>query len=73
MRITDIYGQSVTVDGVAMAPDQVQRTSARLYGPGSGSGSAPPPAPMTTPPPTTTTAVATTQPATSADPSEGSP
>lgn len=84
VRITDIYGQSVTIDDVAMAPDQVQRTSARLYGPGSGSGSAPPPAPTPTAPPateppttttvsaaaapTTSTTVASTQPATSAEP-----
>ena len=85
VRITDIHGQSVTIDDVAMAPDQVQRTSARLYGPGAGSGSGAPPAPTTTAPPateppvttttaapTTTTTVAVTQPPTSAEPSRDS-
>ncbi len=70
VRITDIYGQSVTVDGIAMAPDQVQRTGARLY-PAGGAGAAPPPpgpsptdapapppsAPTTTAAPPTTVAV----------------
>ena len=38
MRITDIYGQSVTIDGIALALEQVQRTGARLYGEGGGNG-----------------------------------
>jgi expansin (peptidoglycan-binding protein) len=58
VRITDIFGQSTTIDGIAMAPDQVQRTDARLYGDGAGSGTAsaptPAPAPATTAPPATT-------------------
>jgi hypothetical protein len=75
VRLTDIHGQSVTVDGIALTPGAVQRTGARLYGPGGG---APPgaPAPATTaapttlaattlPPTTTTTAPAPRPPATS--------
>ena len=42
VRITDIYGQTAAADGMELAPDVVQRTGARLYGPGAG---APPPAP----------------------------
>ena len=66
VRITDIFGQSATIDGVALAPDQVQRTSARLYGPGAGSGAAaPPPAsPATSTPSTTAAAPTSTAPAT---------
>lgn len=65
VRVTDIYGQSTVVDGITLSPDQVQRTDARLYGPGAGSGSAAPAstAPPTTAPPTTaapTTAAPTT-------------
>jgi expansin (peptidoglycan-binding protein) len=64
VRITDIYGQSVTIDGIGLLVDQVQPTQARLYGPGAGSGTAAPP-PATTAPPTTaaptTTAPPTTQ------------
>jgi expansin (peptidoglycan-binding protein) len=53
VRITDIYGQTATADGIELAPDVVQRTGARLYGPGAG---APPPAPEApAPPPETTT------------------
>jgi len=58
VRVTDIYGQSATVEGITMSPDQVQRTTARLYGAGAGSGSATPApttAPPTTAPPTTAT------------------
>ncbi len=36
VRITDIYGQTATADGIELAPDVVQRTGARLYGPGAG-------------------------------------
>jgi expansin len=64
VRVTDIYGQSATVDGITLSPDQVQRTGARLYGPGAGSGSAAPP-PTTAPP---TTAAPTTAPPTTAAP-----
>jgi expansin len=67
VRITDIYGQSTTVDGITMTPDQVQRTTARLYGAGAGSGSAAP-APTTAPPttvPPTTAAPTTAAPTTS--------
>jgi hypothetical protein len=67
VRITDIYGQSTTVDGITMTPDQVQRTTARLYGAGAGSGSAAP-APTTDPPttvPPTTAAPTTAAPTTS--------
>jgi expansin (peptidoglycan-binding protein) len=62
VRITDIYGQSVTIDDVALAPDQVQRTTSRLY----GSGAAPPAPPPTTAAPTT---APTTAPPTTAPPS----
>ena len=62
VRITDIYGHAVTIDGIALAPEQVQRTGARLYGEGGGNGSAaPPPVPPTgpaAPPPATTVATA---------------
>jgi hypothetical protein len=72
VRLTDIHGQSVTVDGIALTPGAVQRTGARLYGAGGG---APPAAPApattaapttlapTTLPPTTTTAVPAPRPA----------
>jgi expansin (peptidoglycan-binding protein) len=70
VRLTDIHGQSVTVDGIALTPGAVQRTGARLYGAGGG---APPAAPATTAapttlaptslPPTTTTAVPAPRPA----------
>jgi len=43
VRITDIYGRTATADGIALAPDVVQRTGARLYG--SGGGGAPSPVP----------------------------
>jgi hypothetical protein len=33
LRITDIYGQNVTVYDIALAPDQIQHTVARLYQP----------------------------------------
>ena len=56
VRITDVYGQSATIDGIALAPEQVQRTDARLYGEGAGGGSATPPAPPPTDPPPDTTA-----------------
>ncbi|HET6952638.1 MAG TPA: expansin EXLX1 family cellulose-binding protein, partial [Acidimicrobiales bacterium] len=36
VRITDIHGQSATIDGIAIAPGEVQRSDARLYGPGEG-------------------------------------
>jgi expansin len=55
VRITDIHGQSVTIDGIALAPDQVQRTEARLYDPG---GPPPPAAPPATPVPATVTTAA---------------
>ncbi len=55
VRITDIHGQSVTIDGIALAPDQVQRTEARLYDSG---GPPPPAAPPTTPVPATVTTTA---------------
>lgn len=76
LRITDVLGQSATVEGITLAIDVVQQTGARLY----GAGSAPPPPPAdpaptttaapapttTAPPPTTTTAPTTTAPATTA-------
>jgi expansin (peptidoglycan-binding protein) len=75
VRITDIYGQSVTIDGIALAPEQVQRTGARLYGEGSGNGSAAPaPAPTTEPPaPPPSTTVATAPPTTLAPPAPVAP
>jgi expansin len=55
VRVTDIHGQSATIDGIALVPEQVQRTGARLYGEGAGGGSAAPPAtPATEPPPDAT-------------------
>jgi expansin len=54
VRVTDIHGQSATIDGIALAPEQVQRTGARLYGEGAGGGSAAPPATPTEPPPDAT-------------------
>jgi expansin (peptidoglycan-binding protein) len=57
-RITDIYGQTATVEGITMSPEVVQPTSARLY----GAGSVPP---ATTAPPTTTTKVPPTTTSTS--------
>lgn len=56
VRITDIYGQSVTIPNIALAPNQIQRTTARLYGP----SAAPPPAPPSSSPPTTTSPPSTT-------------
>ena len=60
VRVTDVYGQSATIDGIALAPEQVQRTGARLYGQGAGGGPAAPqptePPPDTTAPPPPTTA-----------------
>jgi len=70
-RITDVHGQSVTVDGVAMAPNELQPTGARLYGPGAGGGTAAPPpttAPPTTAAPSTTTVAPTTVPPTTLPP-----
>lgn len=66
VRLTDIYGQSAVVEGITLTPDQVQRTSARLYGPGAGSGVADPAPPPTTAPPTT--AAPTTAPTTTVAP-----
>jgi len=65
VRVTDIHGQSVTIDGIALAPDQVQRTDARLYDSG---GAAPPPptAPPTTAAPTTLATTTTLPPTTTA-------
>lgn len=65
VRLTDIHGQSVTIPGIALSPNQVQPTTARLYG---ASSPAPPPpttaapttAAPTTVPPTTTSAPTTT-------------
>ncbi len=54
VRITDIYGQSVTIDSIALAPDEVQHTDARLYDSG-GVAPSPPTAPPTTAAPPTTT------------------
>lgn len=65
IRVTDVRGHQVTVDGVTLTPNQVQRTGARLYGPGSGSAPAVPPAPPTAPP---TTATPTTAPTTTMPP-----
>jgi hypothetical protein len=36
LRITDIYGQNVVIYDVALAPDQIQHTVARLYQPNPG-------------------------------------
>ena len=48
VRITDIYGQSATVFDIALAPDRVQHTVARLYQPDAA------PAPPSTPTPGST-------------------
>jgi expansin (peptidoglycan-binding protein) len=65
IRLTDVYGQRATVTGIKMAPEQVQKTSARLYGAGAAAPkAAPKPKPTPTParkpsaspsPPATTT------------------
>ncbi|MDQ7904719.1 expansin EXLX1 family cellulose-binding protein [Phytohabitans sp. ZYX-F-186] len=34
IRLTDVYGQRATATGIKMAPEQVQKTSVRLYGAG---------------------------------------
>ncbi len=47
IRITDVYGQRATATGIRMAPEQVQKTSVRLYGAGAA-------APELTPTPTPT-------------------
>jgi expansin (peptidoglycan-binding protein) len=81
VRITDIYGQSAIIDGVALAPEQVQRTGARLYGEGAAGGSATPPAPppteappdTTAPPPATTAPPAPAPPTTVAAPASARP
>jgi expansin (peptidoglycan-binding protein) len=56
VRITDIYGQTATADGIELAPDVVQRTGARLYGSGAGGAPSPVPAAPAPPPDTTTSA-----------------
>lgn len=56
VRITDIYGQTATADGIELAPDVVQRTAARLYASGAGGAPSPVPATPAPPPETTTTA-----------------
>jgi expansin (peptidoglycan-binding protein) len=53
VRITDIYGQTATADGIELAPDVVQRTGVRLYP--AGAGGAPSPVPAATGPPAETT------------------
>lgn len=65
IRITDVYGQRATATGIKMAPEQVQKTSVRLYGAGAAAPKAsaspkastspvakatPSPAPTTAPP-----------------------
>jgi expansin (peptidoglycan-binding protein) len=61
LRITDVLGQSATVEGVDLAVDVVQSTGARLYGAGDAPPGPPPTdAPPPTAPPTTTTTPATT-------------
>jgi expansin len=53
VRITDVFDQQVTIDGVQLAPGVVQPTGARLYPtPGRSAGSSPS---ATEPPATTTT------------------
>lgn len=57
IRVTDVHGQSATATGIKLAPEQVQKTSVRLYG---GGASAPKastspkasPSPKATPSPT---------------------
>jgi expansin len=56
VRITDIYGQTATADRIELAPDVVQRTGARHYGPGAGGAPSPGPAAPAPPPETATTA-----------------
>ena len=59
VRLTDVLGQSVTIDGIDLVPNQVQATDARLYGAGAAPPP-PPPAPTTTAPASPTTTVAPT-------------
>ena len=49
IRLTDVYGQRVTATGIRMAPEQVQKTSVRLYGAGAAlPRTAPKPSPTPT-------------------------
>lgn len=64
LRITDIYGQSTTIYDVALTPDQVQHTVARLY--------QPPATRPSSPSTTTTTASSSTLPRPSAPSSPAS-
>lgn len=41
LRVGDVYGNRVTVDGIRMAPGQVQNSTVRMYGPGGGRTAAP--------------------------------
>ena len=36
VRVTDVYGNRVTVGGIRMAPGQVQNSTVRMYAPGAG-------------------------------------
>jgi expansin len=52
IRITDVYGQRATATGIKMAPEQMQKTSVRLYGAGAAAPKASPkpkPTPTRTP------------------------
>ena len=48
VRVTDVQGHTATLPGIALLPGEVQRTTIRMYGAGSGGG-----ATGTTPAPTT--------------------
>jgi hypothetical protein len=51
LRITDVFGQQVTIEGVQLAPGVVQPTGARLYPAAAASPGVGPSAPSTTGPP----------------------
>ncbi|MET9340935.1 expansin EXLX1 family cellulose-binding protein [Nonomuraea sp. NPDC003804] len=46
LRVTDVHGQQVTVEGVDLDPDEIQRTTARLYGPAPAGRAPATPAPL---------------------------
>jgi len=56
IRITDVYGQRATATGIKMAPEQVQKTSVRLYGAGAAAPKATPSPKASTKPPAKPTA-----------------
>lgn len=60
IQVTDVYGNTATVDGIALRPGVTQTSTVRLYGPGGGAASRP-----GTPDASPTTAARTSPPAVS--------